>query len=41
MPNTGWFPIIRLDGPLEPRIARTWKPDALSPMEQGRLGAGS
>jgi len=30
-----------LDGPLEPRTARTWKPDALSPMEQGRLGAGS
>jgi hypothetical protein len=27
--DTGWFPLIRLYGPLEPWIDRTWKPDDL------------
>jgi hypothetical protein len=33
LPDTGWFPIIRLYGPLEPWIDRTWKPDDLTPVD--------
>jgi hypothetical protein len=31
LPDTGWFPIIRLYGPLEPWIDDSWKPDDLEP----------
>ena len=31
LPDTGWFPLIRLYGPLEPWIDKTWKPDDLKP----------
>jgi hypothetical protein len=27
LPDTGWFPMLRLYGPLEPWIDQTWKPD--------------
>ncbi len=27
LPEIGWFPIIRLYGPLEPWIDSSWKPD--------------
>ena len=33
MPDIGWFPIIRLYGPLEPWIDGTWKPDDLTAIE--------
>ena len=31
IPDIGWFPLIRLYGPLEPWIDQTWKPDDLKP----------
>ena len=31
LPDTGWFPILRLYGPLEPWIDGTWKPGDLQP----------
>ena len=31
LPDTGWFPLIRLYGPLEPWIDGNWKPDDLEP----------
>ena len=30
MPEIGWFPVIRLYGPLEAWIDGTWKPDDLT-----------
>ena len=30
LPDIGWFPMIRLYGPLEPWIDKTWKPDDLT-----------
>jgi hypothetical protein len=29
LPDVGWFPMLRLYGPLEPWIERSWKPDDL------------
>ena len=34
IPEIGWFPIIRLYGPLEPWIGETWKPDDLTPVDR-------
>ena len=31
LPDIGWFPILRLYGPLEPWIDGTWKPGDLQP----------
>jgi hypothetical protein len=33
LPDTGWFPILRLYGPLEPWIDGTWKPDDITPTD--------
>jgi hypothetical protein len=33
LPDIPWFPIIRLYGPLEPWIDRSWKPDDLTPLD--------
>jgi hypothetical protein len=33
MPDVPWFPLLRLYGPLEPWIDRTWKPDDLQPVD--------
>ncbi len=32
-PDTGWVPLLRLDGPEEPWFDLTWKPGALEPVE--------
>lgn len=33
LPDTGWFPILRFYGPLEPWIDGTWKPDDIIPID--------
>ncbi len=33
LPDIGWFPILRLYGPLEPWINGTWHPDDLEPLD--------
>lgn len=33
LPDIGWFPLIRLYGPLEPWIDESWKPDDLEPLD--------
>ena len=33
LPEIGWFPLIRLYGPLEPWIEKTWKPDDLDSLD--------
>ena len=33
LPDVGWFPMIRLYGPLETWIERTWKPDDVEPID--------
>lgn len=33
LPDTGWFPLLRLYGPLEPWIEETWKADDLQPVD--------
>ncbi len=32
LPDTGWFPMLRLYGPLEPWIEGTWHRDDLKPL---------
>ena len=34
VPEKGWFPIIRLYGPLEPWFDKTWKPGDFEIVEQ-------
>ena len=33
LPDVGWFPMLRLYGPLETWIDRTWKPDDVEPID--------
>ena len=33
LPDTGWFPLLRLYGPLEPWIDGSWKPGDLEPID--------
>ena len=33
LPDTGWFPMIRLYGPLETWIDKTWQPSDLTPID--------
>ncbi len=33
LPDTGWFPLVRLYGPLEPWVESSWQPDDLEPLD--------
>jgi hypothetical protein len=33
LPDTGWFPLLRLYGPLEPWIDASWRPGDLEPVD--------
>jgi len=33
VPNKGWFPILRLYGPLDPWFDKTWKPGEIEPVK--------
>ena len=34
LPEVGWFPLIRLYGPLEPWIDHTWRPSDLTSVDR-------
>ena len=31
-PDKGWFPILRLDNPLQPFFDKTWRPSEIEPV---------